>query len=213
MPNHIVTNITAPVEVLEAFLVEVPISEKVEALNTFARRIQKWIQAAQTDPEFQLSDPQVDYYRSKLNFLTHRASFVKLVPPPDNLEEGGCTGIHPEGVECWYTWKINNWGTKWDAYASQYIGPEETGIEGWGILQFQTAWSFPTPVLDALISKFPESHFHVEYADEDLGYNVGEFLVDEGEAIFTDLSETEEGKDLAAYLHWGMPYGEVYEDA
>lgn len=45
----------------------------------------------------------------------------------------------------WYQWAIQNWGTKWNAYA---VNVEEAQVT------FDTAWNSPNPVLEAWIFKF-----------------------------------------------------------
>ena len=60
-------------------------------------------------------------------------SFQNLIPRPET-EEGN-----------WYNWNINNWGTKWDAchgydeWATDYLA-----------LAFDTAWSPPEPIFEAM---------------------------------------------------------------
>lgn len=70
---------------------------------------------------------------------------------PITLEEAreliakyGCIG--------WYDWCIANWGTKWDAY--DIVGPH--GNKTSAFITFDTAWSPPTPVLEALAAQHPE---------------------------------------------------------
>lgn len=72
--------------------------------------------------------------------------------PKDGYNQGG------------YEWCIKNWGTKWNAYTLSI---------NWDEITFQTAWSYPTPIYEALSKKFPETIFEVEYADDDFGANCG----------------------------------------
>jgi len=58
----------------------------------------------------------------------------------------------------WYDWRINNWGTKWNAYDFNDIEPGSYG--------FCTAWSPPIPVIRALSKLFPEVRIEIEYHDE-----------------------------------------------
>jgi len=73
--------------------------------------------------------------------------------PKDGFNQGG------------YEWRIEHWGTKWNAYAHEQLSPT--------VLYFETAWSAPEPVMDALAARFPDVPFMLEYADEDIGANAG----------------------------------------
>lgn len=75
----------------------------------------------------------------------------------------------------WYDWNIINWGTKWDACDSSV---ETTDNEI--ILEFQTAWSTPKPVFLKLAKQYPELTINIDYADEDLGYNCGNYSYVDG---------------------------------
>ena len=85
-----------------------------------------------------------------------------------DLHEGqkALDNIKLYGCKDWYNWSVNNWGTKWYASDSEKNG---------NTLTFQTAWSLPEPILVKLSEMFPEVTMHVEYADEDIGSNCGEF--------------------------------------
>lgn len=68
------------------------------------------------------------------------------------------------GCATWYKWRIQNWGTKWEAGK---IVVNENSVE------FDTAWSFPTPIVLRLSELFPDINISYLYADEDCGYNTG----------------------------------------
>lgn len=75
--------------------------------------------------------------------------------------------IQTTGYGSWYGWSVNNWGTKWNAYDT-YRNDETS-------LYFETAWSPPEPVIQALSRKHPDHVFTLKYADEGggfLGYTV-----------------------------------------
>ena len=84
-----------------------------------------------------------------------------------NLENFGYTD--------WYSWSCDNWGTKWNA-SSSYLHDNN-------ILEFETAWSNPYPVLLELSGKFTDIKFIVEYADEDIGSNCGRYVLQGGTQI------------------------------
>jgi hypothetical protein len=83
-------------------------------------------------------------------------NFNLIVPQPPNIEQGGCSGQHEDGVVCWYHWNLENWGTKWGAYEHSHYefslrkpyGSEE--IYARLDLRFETAWSAPTPIFEAI---------------------------------------------------------------
>jgi len=61
--------------------------------------------------------------------------FGYFVPEPKYTEEQG-----------WYWWRVNNWGTKWDANLYQHDWVDDTSL----VLGFDTAWSPPIPVYEAM---------------------------------------------------------------
>jgi hypothetical protein len=92
----------------------------------------------------------------------------------------------------WYTWQIDNWGTKGNA-CECYINSN--------YICYQTAWSFSEPILEKLSELFPNVEFLFKYADEDLGCNCGSGVATNGNVTFDDLSENE-SMELAITL-WG----------
>jgi hypothetical protein len=80
--------------------------------------------------------------------------------------------IENYGHKDWYSWAIDKWGTKWNAYTQK--------MNDDGSITFQTAWSNPYPVIQALSEKYPDARFHLKFADEDLGHNVGEYTMVDG---------------------------------
>lgn len=82
--------------------------------------------------------------------------FRLIVPEPANIERGGCSGQHDAGVVCWYEWNLSNWGTKWNAYSHSHYALRI--LQEWGEvapygrvdLRFETAWSQPKPIFEAI---------------------------------------------------------------
>lgn len=81
----------------------------------------------------------------------------------------------------WYGWQTANWGTKWNGY-DQYS--DDTNV-----IEFNTAWSTPYNLLVNLSKKYPQVTFEVEYADEDFGYNVGKYVLLDGETIDQNIPD------------------------
>jgi hypothetical protein len=95
------------------------------------------------------------------------------------------------GCRDWYGWSTDNWGTKWNAYSTNDTDTDE--------VSFETAWSNPYPVIVALSAKYPEAVFHMRFADEDFGHNVGEYSLKSGYVIEENIPEggSEEALELA----------------
>ena len=105
----------------------------------------------------------VEKFRAEA-FTDDKIDFELITPPPANIEKGGCSGHHEDGVVCWYTWNLQNWGTKWNAYHhgdvtygkyKGYLGDEEDDEDEevvYGRLDFvfETAWSQPTPIFEKI---------------------------------------------------------------
>ena len=77
--------------------------------------------------------------------------------------------------------KIDNWGTKWDAY--EVIHNEDGFI-------FDTAWSHPAPVIKKMSKMYPNLTFEIKFVDEDLGYNMGHYIIKNG---ISNVFSVEEG--------------------
>jgi hypothetical protein len=99
----------------------------------------------------------------------------------------------------WYGWQIENWGTKWNAY-------DQCSIDE-NVIEFQTAWSTPHSLLVNLSIMFPEVTFEVRFADEDFGYNVGEFTLFGGEEIDCNIPDggSDEAFEMAMDIQYGTP--------
>lgn len=61
--------------------------------------------------------------------------------------------LKTHGYSDWYEWSFDHWGTKWNAYDQ---GQPELAKDGKSVTyDFTTAWDTPTPVLQALVDKYP----------------------------------------------------------
>lgn len=94
--------------------------------------------------------------------------FNSILPQPEGIETGGCSGNHPEGVVCWYEWNSANWGTKWGAYSHRELLVTGTEAQLEVRLVFDTAWTQPTPIFVAI--------------EERWGVEVNAITLDEGGA-------------------------------
>lgn len=79
------------------------------------------------------------------------------------------------GTNNWYDWQRNEWGTKWNAYGQK--------LRENGDIKFETAWSTPARLIQKLSNQYPNATFRVRYADENIGFNVGEYSFKNGYVI------------------------------
>jgi len=107
--------------------------------------------------------------------------FQKIIPMPEEYLED----------QRWYDWRVKNWGTKWNAH-EPYVSD--------GYMDFDTAWSTPEPIIKRLSEMFKDVDFSVRFADEDFGYNVGEYTYCNGKLVDEFMPEggSYEAYDLAA---------------
>lgn len=89
-----------------------------------------------------------------------------------NLYKAGeqyVNNIINHGYATWYEWSINNWGTKWNACDPDVMMSNENHAE----FSFDTAWSYPDPVIRELSMRFPNVIFEISSEEES-----GEFAFD-----------------------------------
>jgi hypothetical protein len=108
------------------------------------------------------------------------------------------------GYVDWYDWRCEHWGSKWNVCHYRHQGGE---------VWFETAWSHPWPVLEALSRQFPDCVLTVSYADEDIGSNAGAYDMKGGKLLAG--GEFEDGSREAyemAFSHWGGSEDYVLRD-
>ncbi len=77
------------------------------------------------------------------------------------------------GFTDWYSWSVENWGSKWDACSIDICTEQDCLFE----IHFDTAWSLPEPVFHALAKKYPNLEFSGEFIEEDQSFE-GDFESD-----------------------------------
>lgn len=209
MPNHVTNIITAPKLVIEAiargYTSEEIHSFKDEIEELRERDLTEWFTAERKESALKSREA------TAVEMLTKKiADFNMVIPQPVNIETGGCSMQHEEGVICWYQWNPGNWGTKWNAYDTS-LEAKENGLTE---LRFDTAWSHPYPVLEKLSKMFPNVLIQVSYANEYLGYNFGQYAIKNGER--SDLLGIGEGSyeanDFAAQIKYGKTCAEQQKE-
>lgn len=83
--------------------------------------------------------------------------------------------LNKYGVDNWRDWSKLNWGTPQNAL--------ETTIISHNKVKFFTDDNCPYEALNSLSKLFPTIKIKLQWADEDLGYNVGEMFIKDGVVI------------------------------
>jgi hypothetical protein len=153
---------------------------------------------------------------------TPEFSFWNFVrPPQEAIDSGEFFGTHgwSEGKSVghtpnnWYEWNNREWNTKWDACEVDFQ-LEETSIA----ISFNTAWSIPIPVFEAMCRQHPTLEFGFR-SQEEQGWGA-EFTSmeteDENGEPISELSETNSWDIPESHQDWvdlGDPEGCVCEHA
>ena len=71
------------------------------------------------------------------------------------------------GVDNWYDWHCNYWGTKWDVWDVdvQDNGYDSSGDETYINLSFESAWSPPSEWVKKVAQDYPSLEFLLEYEE------------------------------------------------
>jgi len=87
--------------------------------------------------------------------------------------------IEEKGLVDWFSWNIENWGTKWDAYDVdvERFSPNHCEIS------FLSAWSPPEPVVIEIQKQFPGLSIGLSFEEVGLGFR-GEVTPDG--SVFTE---------------------------
>jgi hypothetical protein len=122
----------------------------------------KFMQHISTKPEFLNEE---EWNSRALSFH----SFISL--DPEHRDEYNGTHGTKDGKQVgntehnWYEWNNNNWFTKWDACSPDVHHDDISRAQSVNIT-FETAWSPPTPVYEAMGTQWPELTFHIHWEEE-----------------------------------------------
>jgi len=108
--------------------------------------------------EQQAGMPHTETWKEGSVLVDQDLSFWNFKRPEDTEAYFGDNGIGSN----WYRWNVDNWGTKWDACNVEKIYHGVTSLE----YTFDTAWSPPLPVLQAMVEQFPDLTFEMRSVEE-----------------------------------------------
>jgi len=143
--------------------------------------------------------------------------FEKIIPPPPCIYRGNVGQREQEmyGDNTLLDFARQNWGSKWNSYGYDDLPKYENGSE----IMFLTAWNRPEPVIVKLSEMFPDVEFQHQWADEDIGNNVGTILYENGQELERDvptpyskeayeMASDIQGLDLSEFnLHYSSELG------
>lgn len=116
------------------------INKVYRSLNCFNKDIYK-------EKRFEIAVKEYEENKDKPNYIKSIELAKKYI---SNYKKYG----HAE----WYEWRVDNWGTKWDA--SRVCYDENTIV-------FETAWSSPANILVEMSKGLENDEFELQFADED----------------------------------------------
>ena len=107
-----------------------------------------------------------------------------MAPMPDELVG---TKAPDENAKNWYSWRVNNWNTKWDV-SDEGLEFTDNGdgtatIEGW----FDSAWSPPVGAYEQFLKNTNDCSVEASYYES--GLDFGGFWENGNDIHFDDLQE------------------------
>lgn len=166
---------------------------------------QKLVMVAERLPHNErLTPSDIDYIRKRTGLYDQPIEDVAKVFLQKNPEYDARGRLRNRcriltGFSSWYDWALANWGTKWNSYSLTMREKSPLSFE------FNTAWSFPSPVFEALAHEFPHLRFECICFDE--GWNFaghGFFNPSEDDMPFHECEATNELYEAV----YGVPYTE-----
>ena len=85
-----------------------------------------------------------------------------FMPMPETFDDE--PGGIPKQVPDWYSWRVNNWGTKWDVDIENWDRTENTDGSFTFDMSFDSAWSPPIAFYDYLHNDYDDSSGEYEVA-------------------------------------------------
>ena len=115
---------------------------------------------------------QIAKFKKEAKTKESELSFDALLPTPQKYMiqvEKDSSNMN------WYSWRLDNWGTKWSPDDAMLSADEATSLE----YSFLTAWSPPCEFVLNISKKFKKLRFLIRYAEEGMGY-MGRFIAQKG---------------------------------
>lgn len=98
---------------------------------------------------------------------TLKAKLLERSPDCVEKAKAAIACYEQHGHTSWYDWSIAKWGTKWNAYSFGWSDVSETEA----VMTFDTAWSSPEQVFEAMASMDGCRDLEIEIVGFDEGWN------------------------------------------
>lgn len=118
-----------------------------------------------------------------------KALLLKRDPNCVAIAEAAIKAYEACGHTSWYSWSVQNWGTKWNSYSYELVKREPELLE----FTFDTAWSPPEPVFEALAKRDEVKGLDIKIAAFDEGWGFAYIAkIGDGYCMSQDLEATDE---------------------
>lgn len=148
------------------------------------QRLRNFIRRVETDKD----GTQIETPFSFQNVIPMPAELEGTISPTRNPDSKEAKALRAKyGFDNWYDWRWEHWGTKWDSCDAEDVSEGDDLM-----ITFDTAWSFPTPVVVELSKLFPTLTFNYD-AHEESGMYDFTIEIKNGEIYY--YAEWEENAD------------------
>lgn len=127
-----------------------------------------------------------DTPQAKTALVLHFSSVRPTPPELLSADRKENPGVFPD----WYTWRLENWGTKWDLTGVDVCAEiDDTSLTYY----FETAWTPPSRWVEFVQKMWPDLKFRLEYYEPGIGF--WGYLTKEGHERTADLGKTNPGME------------------
>ena len=113
----------------------------------------------------------------KFDTKDFKFDFNHFIPQPENIFRGNLGQKEEQmckdkGIPDWYSWNVENWGTKWNAVCDEFESVSVDGFPYEATYNLRTAWAFPAPIINEMMDRYRDLDFDIEGEEESSAYGV-----------------------------------------
>lgn len=102
-------------------------------------------------------------------------SIERIIPEPPEGDPRRIPSSTHEGGWDWYSWRVENWGTKWDIHEAVMTKTDQ-GL----VYAFDSAWAPPLEAIKRISIAYPELKFSFNYLEAGMAFYGTAIYQDEG---------------------------------